>query len=156
MSNYLEHKGYFGTVEYSAEDRLFFGKVQFVDSLLAYDGASVDEIETAFKEAVNSYLTFCNETGRTPEKAFNGTFNVRVGSDLHKKAVKKAFSQNMNLNEYVMKTLAQDVAGERRKSSENHIYLTINTSQTNEIEQITATAGMSAPVWGNISATAKH
>ena len=64
MSNYLEHKGYYGTVEYSSEDRLFFGKVQFVDSLLAYDGVSIDEIEAAFKETVDSYLVFCKATGK--------------------------------------------------------------------------------------------
>lgn len=156
MSNYLEHKGYFGTVEYSSEDRLFFGKVQFVDSLLAYDGVNVDEIETAFKETVDSYLTFCKATGRTPEKAFNGSFNVRVGCELHRKIAKTAFAQNMNLNEFIVKTLEPAVAGERRKSSQNHFHITINTSKSHELGQVTAIAGMSAPIWREISGHTQH
>ena len=32
------------------------------------------------------YLEFCAETGKQPEKPFKGSFNVRIGADLHRKA----------------------------------------------------------------------
>ena len=35
----LEYKGYTGTIEYSKEDKLLFGKVIGVKSLLSYEGS---------------------------------------------------------------------------------------------------------------------
>ncbi len=34
MKNYLEYKGYIGTVEFSAEDKIFFGKIQGINDLV--------------------------------------------------------------------------------------------------------------------------
>lgn len=34
MKNYLEHKGYQGTVEYSAEDECLFGKIIGINDLI--------------------------------------------------------------------------------------------------------------------------
>lgn len=101
MSNDLEYKGYRGSVEYSGEDRMLFGKVQFIDSLLMYHGTSVEEIERAFKKTVDHYLALCKKTGRSPNKPYSGSFNVRIGSDLHRKAVQAAYHKNIKLNEYV-------------------------------------------------------
>lgn len=115
MSNYLEYKGYFGTVEYSSDDELLFGKVQFIDSLLAYDGKTTIEIKLAFEETIDSYLEFCREANKSPEKTFNGTFNVRIGSELHRKAAKLAFSQGSSLNEFTMKALETLVNAEKPK-----------------------------------------
>lgn len=150
MSNYIEYKGYFGSVEYSAEDGLLFGKVQFVDSLLAYDGTSVSEIETAFQETVDSYLQFCQKTGISPEKTFNGSFNVRTGPELHKKTAKAAFALGVSLNEFVIKSLERAVSGERRKAAENHVHITIRPSQT-PAQLHNLIAGMNYPEWGNYS-----
>lgn len=101
MSDDLEYKGYRGSVEYSGEDRAFFGKVLFIDSLLMYHGTSVNEIEQAFKETVDHYLVLCKKTGRSPNKPYSGSFNVRIGSDLHRKAAQAAYHRKINLNEYV-------------------------------------------------------
>jgi len=41
MSNALEYKGYYGTVEYSDTDKVLFGKVIGVNSLISFEGDSV-------------------------------------------------------------------------------------------------------------------
>lgn len=38
MKNLLEYKGYYGSVEYSREDALLYGKVLGINSLISYEG----------------------------------------------------------------------------------------------------------------------
>lgn len=151
MSNYLEYKGYLGTVEYSSEDQLLFGKVQFVDSLLAYDGSTVEEINLAFRETIDSYLEFCKEVGKSPEKSYNGSFNVRVGSKLHKKVAQEAFAQGLNLNEFIIKALESAVDADKPKIV-NHLHThVIKSSNLSLIDNVTASTNKPL-IWENISA----
>ena len=36
MSNTIEYKDYLGTVEYSNEDKCFFGKIEMIDDLVTF------------------------------------------------------------------------------------------------------------------------
>ena len=38
MSTLLEYKGYFGSVEYSDEDEVFHGRLEFIRDLVTYEG----------------------------------------------------------------------------------------------------------------------
>ena len=152
MSDDLEYKGYRGSVEYSGEDRVFFGKVLFVDSLLMYHGTSVDEIEQAFKKTVDHYLALCKKTGRTPNKPYSGSFNVRIGSDLHRKAVQAAYNKKINLNEYVTNAI-QSAVDQNRISKVEHIHQHIVTITGTPI-RTSRVAAMNEPLaWEPINAT---
>jgi predicted HicB family RNase H-like nuclease len=48
----IEYKGYYGTVEYDAEERLFHGDVLNIQDVITFQGTSADEIERAFKDSV--------------------------------------------------------------------------------------------------------
>jgi len=52
----LRYKGYYGSVEVSTEDNCLFGKLEFINPLVNYEGESVRELESSFKAAVNDYL----------------------------------------------------------------------------------------------------
>lgn len=106
MKNYLEYKGYIGTVEFSAEDKIFFGKIQGINDLVTFEGASVDELEKSFRESVLDYLETCAILNKTPEKIFKGSFNVRVSQELHQKAALLASKKGLNLNEVVKEALS--------------------------------------------------
>ena len=43
----------------------------------------------------------CEETGIEPEKAYRGSFNVRISPELHKQAAVAAAAQNISLNRFV-------------------------------------------------------
>ena len=43
----------------------------------------------------------CREFGKEPEKEYKGQFNVRIPSELHRKAVIYAREKNVSLNEFV-------------------------------------------------------
>lgn len=105
MKNFLEYRGYLGTVEFSADDKCFFGKIQGINDLVLFEGESVSELERSFKEAVDDYLETCKEIGKQPNKTFKGNFNVRVDKETHKKLFLLAAKKGLNLNQLVNKSL---------------------------------------------------
>src|ERR1700723_1820743 len=86
MSQTLHHNGYDGSVEYNAEDRILYGSLLGIRDMVTYEGSDVDSLEANFKAAIEEYLAFCEAEGKTPDRPFKGSFNVRVGADLHKRA----------------------------------------------------------------------
>ncbi len=110
MSNTMEYKGYVGSVEFSEEDGLFFGKVMGLRSLLSYEGSTAAELVADFHAAVDDYLSLCAAEGTEPEKAYKGSFNVRVSPELHKKLAIRAAAQQMSLNSFVEHALANAVS----------------------------------------------
>lgn len=111
MSNTIEYKGYVGSVKFSQEDGVFFGKVMGLRALLSYEGSTAAELLADFHSAVDDYLALCQAEGKEPERAFKGSFNVRISPELHKKLAVRAASQQMSLNSYVVQALTNYVAG---------------------------------------------
>jgi predicted HicB family RNase H-like nuclease len=108
MANTIEYKGYIGTVEYSSEDKCFFGKLDMIDDLVTFEADNAIELEINFHNAVEEYLETCEQLGREPQKAFKGVFNVRTGSDLHMTAVKNALKMGVSLNAYIKSLIEKD------------------------------------------------
>ena len=102
----LEYNGYFGTVDFSAADRVFYGKIFGINDVVTFEGTTVEELESSFRSQVDDYLQTCKEIGKEPEKMFKGVFNVRIKPELHKKAVFEAGVLGQTLNEFVEKSIA--------------------------------------------------
>ena len=107
MNNTMEYKGYVGSVEFSEEDALFYGKVLGIRALISYEGTNAAELVADFHGAVDDYLELCVQSGTEPEKAYKGSFNVRISPELHKQAVIAAMSHNMSLNSFVETSIQQ-------------------------------------------------
>ncbi len=101
MSDVLKYKDYISTVQFSAEDEVFYGKILGISDLVTFEGTSVKELKKAFKEAVEDYLETCKELGKSPEKMYKGSFNVRVPEQLHRKAALLASKKRITLNEFM-------------------------------------------------------
>lgn len=101
MSNILKYKGFYGSVSHSIEDEVVHGKIECINNLVTYEAKTITELKVAFEEAVEDYLETCEMIGKEPEKTMSGSFNIRIGSSLHKKAYLKAKSLNLSLNEFV-------------------------------------------------------
>ena len=43
MSNTIEYKGYIGNIEFSEIDKVFYGKVQGIRSLISYEGENAND-----------------------------------------------------------------------------------------------------------------
>lgn len=105
MSNMLEYKGYLGSVEYSDEDEVLHGRLEFIRDLVTYEGADARSLKAAFREAVDDYLALCEAQGREPDVPLKGSFNVRPGPDLHRRAMLFAKQRGTNLNTIVSDAL---------------------------------------------------
>jgi predicted HicB family RNase H-like nuclease len=110
MKDMIKHKGYFGSVNYNSDDRIFYGKIEFIRALVSYEGKDADSLEAAFIEAVDDYLATCAESGREPEIPFKGSFNVRIAPELHEQVMIAAKLNGMTLNRFIAETLSQAVA----------------------------------------------
>ncbi len=102
MNNIMQYKGYIGSVEFSENDRVLFGKVQGIRSLISYEGTTVQELLDDFHGAVDDYLALCEAEGTEPETAYKGSLNVRFkNSDTHRRAAIYAMTHNQTLNSFI-------------------------------------------------------
>jgi len=63
----LEYKGYFGSVEYSAEDNILYGKILGIKGLVSYEGDSIYSLRADFEIAVDDYIETFEKTTGKPE-----------------------------------------------------------------------------------------
>jgi predicted HicB family RNase H-like nuclease len=105
----LKHKGFLGNVEVSLDDNCLYGKLLFINDLITYEAETPAQLEEEFKSAVEDYLETCREFGKEPNRPFSGTFNVRIGPELHKKAATFAAKQEKNLNDIIKVAIEQYV-----------------------------------------------
>ena len=109
MKDMLRYKDYFGSVHFSDEDNVFYGRIEFIRALVSYEGTDVATLRQAFREAVDDYLQTCAEQGRTPEKPFKGSFNVRITPKLHQRIAASAASKGVTINKYIADILERNV-----------------------------------------------
>ncbi len=105
MANTVEYKGYIGSIEYSPEDKCFFGKLEMIDDLVTFEANRADELEINFQRAVDEYIQTCKELERKPQKTYKGIFNVRIDPKLHKKLCKRAIKEGISLNSIIQRAL---------------------------------------------------
>lgn len=102
----LRYKGYSGTVEYDESVNLLVGKVLGLrNALLLYEGENIESLRTDFENAIDFYLKDCEKDGVEPEKPYSGNVVLRMTTDLHAKAVEKASSIGVSLNEFIRQAI---------------------------------------------------
>jgi predicted HicB family RNase H-like nuclease len=114
VSALLEYEGYFGSVEFSAAAEVLHGRLKLIRDLVTYEGKDAEGIKAAFQEAVDDYLELCEAEGRKPDVPLKGSFNVRPGRDLHRRAMLYARRRGANLNTVVSDALRRYLEGEDR------------------------------------------
>ena len=109
MNNTMEYKGYVGSVEFSEPDGVFFGKVIGIRALLSYEGTNATELVDDFHGVVDDYLELCESEGKEPERAYKGSFNIRISPELHKQLAIRAMEAQTSLNSYIERTLGRSL-----------------------------------------------
>ena len=108
--DYLEYKGYKGTVEYSKEDDCLVGKVIGMhNDLILYEGNTLSELKDDFIEAVESYIEGCIAEGKAPRKPFSGKILVRMSTDMHERITIAATDSHITINEFINNALASEL-----------------------------------------------
>ncbi len=108
--NTMKYKGFIGSVAFSEEDSVFFGKIEGINALVNFEGESVAELTQAFHAAVNDYLAYCEEEGIQPHKSYTGTLNVRISPETHSRIALLASRAGVSINAFIKQALDKQVA----------------------------------------------
>lgn len=103
----MNYKGYAARIEYSEEDGLFVGHIAGIRDVVGFHGESVQELRSAFMEAVDDYLSACEKFGRAPHKPYSGKLSLRLEPELHATLAVKAELSHKSINQWVSDALSQ-------------------------------------------------
>jgi predicted HicB family RNase H-like nuclease len=120
--NVFEYKGYLGSIETSLSDLVLHGKIQFIRDVITYAADSLADLKTEFQISVDEYLADCEELGKTPDKPFSGSFNIRIGAERHERLAKNASKKGVKLNELICQYVDQGLADSADKQIHFHLY----------------------------------
>ena len=109
MKDLLQYKDFIGSVHFSSDDSVFFGKIEGISDLVTFEGDSVKEIKRSFEEAVDDYVLLCEENSRPIQKTYKGSFNIRISPELHRKAVQTSLKRGLSLNQLVHAAIEKEV-----------------------------------------------
>ena len=110
MNNILRYKDFIATVQFSEDDEAFIGHVEGINSVVSFEGQSVEELKQAFQDAVESHLEFCKRKGITePQKSYTGVFNVYLTPDLHRRVDITARMMGTTLNGFIKKVVETEL-----------------------------------------------
>jgi len=105
MKDVLNYRGFIGSVHFSADDRIFYGKIEGVTDLVTFEGETVKELTDAFHYMVDEHIKDCEAENIAPEKSYKGSFNVRLTPELHKRIADSAKMRGITINKYVYEVL---------------------------------------------------
>lgn len=108
--NTLKYKDFIGSVAFSEKDNIFFGRIEGIDALVNFEGESVAELTEAFHEAVEDYLSYCDQEGIEPHKSYSGSLNVRISPDTHSRVAYLAKQAGVSINAFIKSAVEKQVA----------------------------------------------
>lgn len=121
MNDILEYKGYFAKIKYDHTDKILYGKIEGIKDFVNFESESALEIEKEFRQAVDDYIEYCKQKGDIPDRAYKGKFNVRISSELHKKAAMKALEEDKSLNQLVEDAIRDYVGKDKIQAGVGHM-----------------------------------
>lgn len=133
MKNHMTYKDYFGSVNFSEEDEVFHGKIEFIKALITYEGTDVKSLKKAFHEAVDDYLEICEAQGRKPEKIFKGSFNIRIKPEIHRQISIMAAEKDINVNKFISDILEASVKNSSNISSQSTLQENTTLHDTDQL-----------------------
>ncbi|MGH9606038.1 MAG: type II toxin-antitoxin system HicB family antitoxin [Terracidiphilus sp.] len=105
MTGTLNHNGYTGSVEFSEEDGILHGRLIGIRDAITYEGKDVKSLTRNFRQAIDEYLAFCEAEGKTPDKPFKGSLNIRISPELHRALATRAEQKQKSLNAVISDVL---------------------------------------------------
>lgn len=109
MKDFIQYKGYYGSIHFSDEDLIFYGKIEFIRALVTFEASDAKGLKKAFEDAVEDYLTTCHSQKIEPEKPFKGSLNVRLGPELHRLVAIMAEQYHLSINKFIVNALDRTV-----------------------------------------------
>jgi len=112
----MNHKGYLGLARVDTDAGVIRGRVINIRDMITFQGATVAEAETAFRDSVDDYLEFCAERGETPDKPYSGHFPIRTSAAVHRALSIEAGRRGLSLNALVGTILKREAIRSARRN----------------------------------------
>ncbi|HST60953.1 MAG TPA: type II toxin-antitoxin system HicB family antitoxin [Longimicrobium sp.] len=114
----MTYRGYTGSVEYDAEDRILHGRVIGITDIVSFEGTNVEELEADFRAGVDSYLEGCREAGVEAQRPYSGKFVLRLSPEVHRGASIAARLARTSMNSWILGAIQMrlDAENARRKT----------------------------------------
>lgn len=61
FGQFVEYKGYIGSIEYSFEDDIYYGNLLNIRDLVTYEGSNIGGLYNSYHEAIDDYIEFIKE-----------------------------------------------------------------------------------------------
>jgi len=106
----LNYKGFIGSVHFSADDNVFFGKLEGINDLVTFEGQTVKGLTDAFHTMVDEHIKDCEKENIAAEKSYKGSFNVRLTPELHRRIAVSAKMRGESINKFVSEVLSQSIS----------------------------------------------
>ncbi|GAB6011565.1 type II toxin-antitoxin system HicB family antitoxin [Viscerimonas tarda] len=76
-----------------------------INDLITFEGKTVQELTDSFHYIIDEHIKDCERECLQIEKSYKGSFNVRINSDLHRKAAIMAKLKGTTLNAFVKEAI---------------------------------------------------
>ena len=101
----MTYRGYSARIEHDNEDGILIGWIAGIRDGVGFHADSVEELRTAFHEAVDDYIETCAKIGKEPQKPYSGNVMFRIDPETHRKAALAAELSNKSLNQWAEEVL---------------------------------------------------
>jgi predicted HicB family RNase H-like nuclease len=99
--NKLAYKGYTAKIDFDPEEQELVGQIEGIRDLVVFSSKTCDDIEKIFHDSVDGYLESCQMAGKNPDKAYTGSFNIRIDPEDHRELDLLAKKEDTTLNSEV-------------------------------------------------------
>lgn len=100
MNNLMTYKGFTAKIEFSADDKVFFGRLLGIDDIVTFEAETVETLTESFHEAVDFHIEVCQKTGKKAKKSFSGKILFRLPNKLHERIAETAARHGKSINEW--------------------------------------------------------
>jgi predicted HicB family RNase H-like nuclease len=110
--NEMSYQNYSARIEYDPIDKIFVGHIVGIRDIVSFHGSTVEELESAFHEAVRHYLEVCEKIGQEPQRSYSGKLTLRVSPEIHMAVATAAELNRKSINQWAADVLKKAAISE--------------------------------------------
>ena len=104
-----DYRGYSARVSIDEAQGILHGEVLGILDVVTFQGATVEELVTAFHESVDDYLAYCKQRGEEPAKPYSGRFVLRMPPKLHRSVAVVAKKHDVSMNDWIVAAIERSL-----------------------------------------------
>ena len=104
----MEYKGYSATVEFDAEDELFFGEVDGISDAIIFYADNVQELKNKFHSCVDFYLASSAKLGKQPQRPSSEALTLHFAPSISNAARAAAARAGQSISDWLQALAARE------------------------------------------------